>query len=271
MHSCDITIDNISKVEGSAGLKVTIEDNTVKDLKFMIKDYRRFYTQAVKGKPIISVPSFLSRICGTCSVAHLFAAIEAIEKSQGIVPSEQTMNLRRITYDALMIRDHALHLYFFVLPDVLGIDSILDIPDDDNDRGHQLLHDSFDIKQLGTDISNTIAGAAIHAPMPTIGGFLKMPDTSKFPELIKRLEEIRTAVLRGVDAFSKMPDILERNSDYLGLRSEDRYEYLEGDVLNTDGKRVPESEFRSFLKSVVIPYSQAEGYTFSDTHGPPPG
>ncbi|MBN1168929.1 Ni/Fe hydrogenase subunit alpha [Candidatus Woesebacteria bacterium] len=266
MHSGEITIESISKIEGTAGLKVTVEDNVVKDLKFIIKDYRRFYTQAVKGKPIISVPSFLSRICGTCSVAHLFAAIEAIEKSQGIAPSKQTMTLRRLTYDALMIRDHALHLYFFVLPDLLGIDSILDIPDDHDDWGHQLLHDSFDIKQLGTDISNLIAGAAIHAPMPTIGGFLKMPDVSKFPELIKRLEEIRPAVLRGIDAFFKMPDVLDRNSDYLALRSEDRYEYLEGDVLNTDGKRVPESEFRSFLKSVVIPYSQAEGYTFSDTH-----
>jgi coenzyme F420-reducing hydrogenase alpha subunit len=58
-----------------------------------------------------------------------------------------------------MIRDHALHLYFFVLPDILGIDSILDIPDDANNEGHQLLHDSFDIKQLGTDISTAIIGS----------------------------------------------------------------------------------------------------------------
>jgi len=266
MHTGEITIDSISKVEGTAGLKVTIENGSVTDLKFMIKDYRRFYTQAVIGKPIIAVPSFLSRICGTCSVAHLFVAIEAIEKSQGILPSEQTRLLRRLTYDALMIRDHALHLYFFTLPDILGIDSILDIPDDHDNYGHQLLHDSFDIKQIGTDISNLIAGAAIHAPLPTVGGFLKMPDTSKFPELISRLEEIRPAVVRGIDAFSKMEDVLERNSDYLALRSESGYEYIEGEVLNTNGRRVPESEFRSFLKSVVIPYSQAEGYTFSDTH-----
>ncbi len=266
MHNRDITIDNITKVEGTAGLKVTIENDVVKDLKFIIKDYRRFYTQAVKGKPIISVPSFLSRICGTCSVAHLFAAIEAIEKSQGIKPSEQTMLLRRLTYDGLMMRDHALHLYFFVLPDILGVDSILDIPDDENDFGHKLLHDSFAIKKVGTDLSNCIAGAAIHAPLPTIGGFFKLPDTSQFPALIKRLEDIRPSVLRGIDAFSKMTDVETRNSDYLCLRNESRYEYIEGEVVNTNGKRVPETEFHSFLKSVVIPYSQAEGYVFSDTH-----
>src|SRR3712207_9378707 len=73
-----------------------------------------------------SVPSFLSRICGTCSVAHLFASLMAIESAQGIAVTEQTKALRRLAYDGLMIRDHALHLYFFVLPDILGVDSILD-------------------------------------------------------------------------------------------------------------------------------------------------
>src|SRR3712207_8781315 len=47
----------------------------------------------------------LFRSCGTCSVAHLFASLEAIESSQGIEVSEQTKTLRRLAYDGLMIRD----------------------------------------------------------------------------------------------------------------------------------------------------------------------
>ncbi len=266
MHSGEITIDNITKIEGNAGLKVVIEDGKVKDLKFMINDYRRFYTQAVKGKPIVSVPSFLSRICGTCSVAHLFAAIKAIEKSQGIEVSEQTKLIRKLAYDGLMIRDHALHLYFFVLPDVLGIDSILDIPEDHDNPGHVLLHDSFDIKKLGTDITNITIGAAIHAPFPTIGGFFKSPDPSKFPELIERLEKIRPQVLRGIKAFFDWDASLVRNSDYLCIRNDNYFSFLDGQIINSSGRKVPEEEFHSFLKAVVIPYSQAEGYTFSDTN-----
>ena len=266
MHSGDITIEHITKIEGTAGLEVKVEDGQVKDLKFLIKDYRRFYTTAVQGKPIMAVPSFLSRICGTCSVSHLFASLEALEKSQGIVPSQQTMLLRRLGYDALMIRDHALHLYFFVLPDLLGIDSILDIPDDHDDFGHTLLHDSFDIKQLGTDLSEVIIGAAIHAPYPTVGGFLKLPDASKFTELLDRLEKIRPQVLRGIKAFYEWDEKLIRNSDYLALRGVDRFDFLEGSVINTNEKNVPEEQFHDFLKSVVIPYSQAEGYVFSDSH-----
>src|SRR5215217_5665852 len=201
MPSRNITIDTITKIEGNAGLKVIIEDEAVKDLQFIVADYRRFFTMAVRGKRVVAVPSFLSRICGTCSVAHLFASLMAIESGQGIALTEQTRALRRLAYDGLMIRDHALHLYFFVLPDVLGVDSILDVPDDPDDPGHALLRDSFDIKRLGTDISNTVIGAAIHAPWPTVGGFLRNPDPAKFPDLIPRLDAVRPRVLRAIRTF----------------------------------------------------------------------
>lgn len=266
MHSGDITLENITKIEGNAGLKVTIEEGQVKDLKFIISDYRRFYTEAVKGKPYIAAPSFLSRICGTCSVSHLFASIEAIEKAQNIEVTEQTKMLRRLAYDGLMIRDHALHLYFFVLPDVLGIDSILDISEDENDPAHILLHDSFDIKRVGTDISNIIIGAAIHAPFPTPGGFIRNPDPSTFPELVSKLKKIRPQVIRGIKTFYEWDASLVRNSDYLAIRNEERFDFLEGMIVNTEGRKVPEDQFRDFMKSVVIPYSQAEGYVFSDGH-----
>jgi sulfhydrogenase subunit alpha len=265
MHTGEVTIENITKIEGSAGLKVVIENDTVKDLKFIIQDYRRFYTDAVKGKPIIAVPSFLSRICGTCSVAHLFASLKAIETAQGIEVSEQTKILRRLAYDGLMIRDHALHLYFFVLPDILGLDSILDIPDDHDNLGHVLLHDSFDIKRIGSDITNVIIGAAIHAPLPTVGGFLRNPDSLKFADLITRLEAIRPQAIRGIKTFFEWNESLVRNSDYLYLRNDKQYDFLDGDIVNSHGKRIPSKDFLSFLKKVVIPYSQSEGYKSVET------
>jgi len=265
MPSRNITIDTITKIEGNAGLKVMIEDEAVKDLQFIVSDYRRFFTTAVKGRRMSAVPSFLSRICGTCSVAHLFASLMAIESTQGIAVTEQTKALRRLAYDGLMIRDHGLHLYFFVLPDVLGIDSILDVSDDPDDIGHTLLHDSFEIKRLGTEISNAIVGAAVHAPWPTVGGFLKNPDPAKFPDLISRLEDIRPKVLRGIDTFFGWDASLVRNTDYLGLRNDTRFDFLEGDVVNSNGRRIARSEFKNYLQYVQIPHSHAEGYQFSDT------
>jgi len=266
MHSGDITIDQITKIEGSAGMKVTVRDGAVTDLKFYIQDYRRFYTKAVQKKPAVAAPQFLSRICGTCSVSHLFASLEAVEKAMDIQITDQTRILRQLAYDALMIRDHALHLYFFVLPDVLGIDSILDITDNIEDPGHQLLHDSFDIKRLGSDISNAIIGAAIHAPLPTIGGFLKLPDQNQFPALIERLEGVREQVIRGVQLFYEWKAEFKRNSDYMCLRGRDGFNFISGDIVTTDGLCVPEHNFHEMLEKVVIPYSHAEGYKLSSVH-----
>jgi coenzyme F420-reducing hydrogenase alpha subunit len=265
MAGRNIVIDTISKIEGNAGLEVLVEGDAVKDLRFKITDYRRFLTVAARGKRTNAVPSFLSRICGTCSVAHLFASLMAIENSQGVRVSGRTKILRRLAYDGLMIRDHALHLYFFVLPDVLGVDSIFDIPDDPDDPGHTLLRDSFDIKRLGTDISNATVGAAIHAPTPTVGGFLKPPDHAKFPELLGRLRAVRSQVLRGIETFLRWDASLVRNSDYLCLRNDERFDFLEGDVVDSNGERVSEEHFKEHLQYVRIPHSHAEGYRFSGT------
>lgn len=266
MHSGNITIENITKIEGTAGIKVTVENDKVTDFKFLIKDYRRFYTEAIKGKPFMTAPSFLSRICGTCSVAHLFASIKAIDQSQGIEVSEQTKILRRLAYNGLIIRDHALHLYFFVLPDVLGIDSILDISDEHDDPGHVLLHDSFDIKKLGSEITDVVIGAAIHAPFPVVGGFLKMPDESKFPALLEQLEKIRPQVLRGIKTFFDYKEEMIGSHDYLCLRNDKQFDFLDGEIINSDGLRVDATKMHNFLKSVVVPYSQSEGYVFSEKH-----
>ena len=261
----NIVVETISKIEGNAGLEVVVEGDAVRDLKFKITDYRRFLTVAARGKRMAAVPSFLSRICGTCSVAHLFASLMAIENSQGIEGTEQTRVLRRLAYDGLMIRDHALHLYFFVLPDVLGVDSIFDIPDDPATLGHTLLRDSFDIKRLGSDISDATIGAAIHAPWPTLGGFLKAADQARFPDLLARLEAIRPQVLRGIETFLRWDASLVRNSDYLCLRNDERFDFLQGDVVDSNGERIPDDRLKEHLQYVQIPHSHAEGYRFSGT------
>jgi sulfhydrogenase subunit alpha len=127
------------------------------------------------------------------------------------------------------------------------------------------LHDSFDIKRLGTDITNAIIGAAIHAPLPTVGGSLRNPDPTKFTDLLARLEAVRSQILRGIDVFFEWDASLVRNMDYLALRNDRRFDFLEGDVVNSNGRRIARSEFKNYLQYVQIPHSHAEGYRFSDT------
>ena len=165
MPDRNIVIDTITKIEGNAGLKVVIEDGAVRTCSSSSRttggSSRRRSGASGSSRSRRFCPGSAARVRSPTSLPPSWRS-----SAQGIEVTEQTKTLRRLAYDGLMIRDHALHLYFFVLPDVLGVDSILDISDDPEDPGHTLLHDSFDIKRLGTDITNATVGAAIHAPWP---------------------------------------------------------------------------------------------------------
>jgi coenzyme F420-reducing hydrogenase alpha subunit len=94
---------------------------------------------------------------------------------------------------------------------------------------------------------------------------LRSPDQSKFTDLIARLEVVRPQVLRGIETFFEWDATLIRNTDYLALRNDRRFDFLEGDVVNSNRRRIPQSEFKNYLQYVQIPHSHAEGYRFSDT------
>ena len=102
MHKSDITIKNLTKIEGHADLEIKIRKNVVKNVRFKITENKRFFTQAIRNKPIIGLPQHVSRICGTCSIAHLLCSIEAIERALGIKPTPQTMMLRKLAMYGLM-------------------------------------------------------------------------------------------------------------------------------------------------------------------------
>lgn len=262
MHnvSFDLNLADISKIEGHASLDLTVTDGVVTETKFAISEYKRFYTQALRGKTITSIPQLLARICGTCSNAHLLCNIEAMEDALGIMPSEQTKLLKRLTMHGLMIRDHALHLYLFVLPDVYHMDSLLDFDENDPEQ-HQWLHDAFDVKAAGNHLSQAVAGRSVHAPFPTIGGFIKIIDPAQCAPLAKELREIRPRVLSLIELFAKKPSSFVQESQYAAIIG-DPFTYLDGDLIDSHGRRVSEKEYRQHLEHVVIPYSQASGYKF---------
>lgn len=261
MHSFDITMDRLTKVEGSASLDVRVREGKVEYAHFQITEYKRFFTQAMQGKPIIALPQLLSRICGTCSNAHIMASIEACEHALGITPSEQTKILRDLTMYGLNIRDHALHLYLFALPDVRGKDAFLDF--DENDPvEHQMLYDGFEIKAAGNFLSELIAGRSVHAPHPTIGGFLHFPEEEGIKTAVEKLEAVRPAVLRTIEIFKNQPFHFDRKTNFMALVPYDHYGFLEGCINTGLGECITEEGYRDHLERVVLPYSQASGYKY---------
>jgi coenzyme F420-reducing hydrogenase alpha subunit len=262
MHTgnLDLTLDQITKIEGHATLSLKLREGKVEELKFSIAEFKRFYTQAVRGKPILAVPQMVARICGTCSNAHLLCSIKTIEASQGIIPTRQTMLLRRLLNNGLIIRDHALHLYIFSLPDIYQKDSIFDF-DDENSEQHELVHDAFAVKEAGNQLAIWTGGRSVHAPTPTIGGFLIIPDASKKQSLIDQLISIRPKVIKLMKIFQECGFTRDENFSYSALQSGD-YDLLSGDIIAADGGSVAPIDYGEHLQHTVIPYSQASGYKF---------
>jgi coenzyme F420-reducing hydrogenase alpha subunit len=261
MHRIDFRLDQITKIEGEASMDVVVEDGKVTNVKFAITEYKRFFTEAMKGKSIVAIPAHLARICGTCSNAHVMAAITACENALGIEVSPQTKLLRKLTMHGLMIRDHALHLYLFVMPDLYGKDAFLDFDDTDPVQ-HQLLHDGFDIKASGNHLAQMVAGRSVHATYPVIGGFLQVPSKEHAMESVTELKAVRPAVLRLIDIFMKAPQHLDCKTKFMALVPEDSFGYLGGKIISSVGEVYEQKDFRGHLEHTVLPYSQASAYTY---------
>jgi sulfhydrogenase subunit alpha len=253
----DIDINKLSKIEGHADLDVKVRNGKVKEVNLRVMENRRFFEQAVQGKPYNSVPQIVSRICGTCSIAHLTGCIEAVEKTLDVKPSEQTMLMRKLTMYSLMIRDHALHLYYFVLPDVFNNDSILDFAGENK----ELIHHSLHVKEAGNNLSNLIAGRAVHAPFEQIGGFSKLPEKEKIAPTIKELKNARKYVLELAEILYNSDFKFEKETNFVALSTSD-FSFLEGVIKSTGGAVIEEKDYWDHLQNVVIPYSKATGFEF---------
>ncbi len=260
MHTVDINMEELTKVEGAAALNLKVRKGKVQKVEFAITEYKRFYTEAIQGKSIIAVPQLLARICGTCSNAHLICSIEACERALDITPTEQTLLLRKLTMYGLNIRDHALHLYLFVMPDLYGKDAFLDFDEDDPEQ-HQQLHDGFQIKEAGNLLALLVSGRSVHALYPTIGGFTKYPDSEETKKVIQKLKAARPAVLRLIDTFEKAPFHFDRQTHFMALVPKDNnFGFLDGCITTGKGVCIEEKDYRNHLEHVVLPYSQASGY-----------
>ncbi|MBU0636987.1 nickel-dependent hydrogenase large subunit [Patescibacteria group bacterium] len=259
MHNndLDINISKLSKIEGHTDLDIKIRNNKVEDVGLHVMENMRFFNQAVCGQSYSNAPQLVSRICGTCSIAHLTACIEAIEKALEIKPSEQTMILRKLTMYSMMIRDHALHLYFFVLPDIFNIDSALDMPKEKMNLIHEALH----IKEAGNNLSNLIAGRAVHALFEQVGGFSNEIDKTKIPAIIKELKRIRSYVIKLAEIFYNCKWEFKRKTNFVALTTSD-FSFLEGKIKSTNGAIIEEKDYWNHLHNVVLPYSQASGFEF---------
>jgi sulfhydrogenase subunit alpha len=206
----------------------------------------------------MQLSQLVSRICGTCSIAHLLCSIEAVEKGLSFKPSPHVILMRKLLMYGLYLRDHPLHLYLFSLPDLFNKDSLLEF-DDSDPLQHQLLHDAFDLKRAGNNLSCLIGGRAVHAPLPMVGGFPKIPTKPEIEKVVAEMKAVRPKLELLMETYAKCPFSFERNTHFMAITNDD-FNFIEGTVCSSKGMCIAERDLGKHLQEVVIPYSQARGY-----------
>ena len=258
MHSeSDITINNLSKIEGHATVSVKIKKGKVISTKLKITENKRFYTQAIRGLSIDSIPSIVSRICGTCSLSHMTCCIKAIENALGIEPSEQTIIQRNLSMNATILRDHAMHLYFFCLPDEFGYDSVLEF----DSKKMRIVKQGLDVKKAANNLAVLTAGRAIHALYPRVGYFSNIPKEDQVKKSIKELALIRENIIYLIDIFANSKFNFYCSARNVALVDE-KFNFINGKLKDSDGSIIEEKDFSKRLHRVILPYSQATGFKF---------
>ncbi len=255
MHDFDLNIKNLSKIEGHATLKIKVRKDKVENVKLIVEENRRFFEEGIIGKNYQTIPQTVSRICGTCSVAHLTCASEAIERALKVDISRQTLVMRKLSLMGMNLRDHAMHLYFFVLPDILGKESVLDF----NKEEHHFLREGFEMKAAGNLLTKLVGGRAIHPMFAQVGHFSKVPESSKIKETIEKLKKAREKCFDIMDIMESYESNFRRKTNYIAI-ADDNYTFLTGRIFDSKGWSVSEENVGNYLKEIVIPYSQGIGY-----------
>ncbi|MEW6295368.1 MAG: nickel-dependent hydrogenase large subunit [Candidatus Diapherotrites archaeon] len=259
MNGMELEIESMTKIEGHTGLKVKISGNKVEKVELRVSENKRFFEEAVIRKNFNEIPFLVSRICGTCSSSHLLASVKAIENAFDVRQSPQTLALRTLLINATMLRDHGMHLYYFVLPDLFEKESILDF----NGKLEKWVRDSMSVRNAGVQLAEAVGGRSIHPLTPLIGGFSKTPEKEKLNECVKSLKRIRLQVIDLIDLFYNHKINFERKTDYVCLAGEP-YNFLEGEIINSRGICIPEDQMLKYVEEFVIPYSSASQFEFDD-------
>ncbi len=255
MRSIDIAVRQISRVEGHGNLIVKAADGKVKEVKWEVTEAPRFFEIMLRGRPWHDAHVLASRICGICSVSHQLASLQATEAAFGVVPSEQTLLLRRLVYAGEVIESHMLHVCFLAAPDFLGVGSVFPLWETDRETVLRALR----LKNLGNEIMARIGGRQVHPQAIQVGHFGRLPTERDLEFLRTRLEGALTELDAIVELFKGLllPDF-SRETEFISLKHPDEYAFIRGDIASTDTGIASPDRYLEIAREYTVPHSTAK-------------
>ena len=271
----NVVIDPLTRIEGMGKIKVEVQNNELKDLKFQITVAPRFFEYLVTGKRAEEAPRLTQRICGICYVSHHLASVKAIENAWEVTPPETAIKLRRLMNAGGFVTSHSLHSAFLAIPDLIGLPA--------DSRNFIALMSEFPeigkaalkIHAYGNKVVEATGGRIVQVVTSVPGGQTLALKEQRRKELLDEGKEVLNLMKVYADwvfdiyeedrlVCSQFPDV-ETNFMALVNGPDDHYDIYDGDarILSGTGKEVAK-----FNTNYYYNYIQEAVWTHSSTKVP---
>jgi len=253
-----VRVHYLTRVEGHGNIVVDVEpDGRVSTCRWEVPEAPRFFEAMLVGRDYKDVHHIVSRICGICAIGHQLSSLQATEDALNIHVSEQTHLLRRLALHAENLQSHLLHSAYLVLPDLMGVDSILPLAATHKDAVLKFIA----ARRVSNDFSRLICGRTTHPQRMTPGGFTMFPSTAELQNLRTLLTDTLPNLDFAVDFFATLLDRFpkfERETEYVGLVSPSEYAMYWGEIGTTKDERRPARQYRNITREYLLPTSTAK-------------
>jgi coenzyme F420-reducing hydrogenase alpha subunit len=255
MTDVNVNVHHLTRVEGHGNIVVDVKNGELVKCDLEIVEAPRFFEAMLRGRPYYEASHITSRICGICSVGHATASLRATENALGVEISEQTSLLRKLLFHGEMIDSHVLHVYMLVAPDFFGVGSVLPLASSHPDVVKRALR----IKKLSGDLCAMIAGRHTHPIAMTVGGFTHLPKVKELLVMRERLVAAREDMDETIALLSTLPwPQFERETEYVSLKKDDEYAFIDGVIATTDGFTYELPDYRKVTNEYCVPHSTAK-------------
>ncbi len=251
----NINVHHVTRVEGHGNLVINMKEGALERAELEIVEAPRFFESMLRERPWHEAPYITSRICGICSVGHAQASINALEDALGVTPSEQTMQLRRLLFNAETMQSHWLHVFLLVIPDFFGAGSALEMAQEHPETVRMALR----LRETANDLADMICGRKVHPVAMKVNGFSRLPTVDELTDIRARLLEAREDVSEAVRLLGEVdvPDF-DRETEYVALHLPGEYAWIEGDIRTTDGYTYDIRDYRRLTNETAVPHSTAK-------------
>jgi len=253
--STRIDVHHVTRVEGHGNIVVGIANGKLEECRFDVVETPRFFEAMLRGRPYQEASHITSRICGICATGHATTSLRACEKALGILPSDQTVLLRKLSFHGEILDSHVLHVYMLVAPDFLGVGSVIPLA-----SSHpEVVLRALRMKKLAGDLCAAVSGRHTHPIAMTVGGFTHFPKPGELESLRKRLEDCRADVDATIELCASLPwPKFERDTEYVSLTRPDEYAFIDGEIVTSDGTRLPIEDYRQVTNEYLVQHSSAK-------------